>query len=263
MRRNLNYILIFLLVLASQAVRAEATVSIIIDDMGDRLALGRRAVNLPGILTYAFLPHAPHSKFLAEQAHEQQKQVMLHQPMSAESHRKMGPGGLNQGMNGAELATILADNLASVPYAEGVNNHMGSLLTQQKPVMDIFMHLLAQHGNLFFVDSRTTSASVALTEARVNDVASTSRDIFLDNTRSVEMINRQLDALIKKAKTKGFALAIGHPYRETLEVLEERLPLLHEQGINLVRASDYIARKYKEKFSWQTSLSPSHRVVKN
>ena len=231
--------------------------------MGNRLTLGRRAVNLPGVMTYAFLPHAPHSKSLAEKAHEQNKQVMLHQPMAAQSHRKMGLGGMGESLTAEQLEKILNDNLASVPYAEGINNHMGSLLTRQKNMMDMFMQSIAHRGNLFFVDSRTTSTSVALQEARENGIASTTRDIFLDNTKSVDVINKQIDALITKAKRKGYALAIGHPYRETLEVLESRIPLLQEQGINMVNASDYIKYKHEEKLTWHTSLSPSPKVVKN
>lgn len=263
MNRGLFFALLSVLVLFSPVVRAEATISIIIDDMGDRLTLGRRAVNLSGVMTYAFLPHAPHSKSLAEQAHEQQKQVMLHQPMAAQSHRKMGRGGLEQAMSSEQLEKLLTDNLASVPYAEGINNHMGSLLTQQKAMMDMLMHSLARRGNLFFVDSRTTSASVALQQARENGISSTTRDIFLDHTKSVDAIHQQLDALISKAKRHGSALAIGHPYRETLEVLEARIPLLQEQGIRMVKTSDYISHKHQEKLTWQTSLSPSPRVVKN
>lgn len=257
------YYALFFLVLASPRLHAEVTISIIIDDMGDRLTLGRRAVNLPGVMTYAFLPHAPHSKSLAEEAHEQNKQVMLHQPMTAQSYRKMGRGGMEEHLTAGQLEKILADNLASIPHAAGVNNHMGSLLTQRSELMDMLMSSIARRGNLFFVDSRTTSASVALKQARENGIASTTRDVFLDNTRAIDMINNQVDALVARAKRKGFALAIGHPYRETLEVLEARIPLLQEQGINMVKASDYIQHKYQEKLTWQTSLSPSPRVAKN
>lgn len=263
MRRGWYFAVLILLALASPVLHAEATISIIIDDMGYRLALGRRAVNLPGVMTYAFLPHAPHSKYLAQKVHEQHKQVMLHQPMTAESHRNMGPGGLDEGMNAVQLARVLAGNLASVPYVEGINNHMGSLLTQQKSMMDLFMHALAKRGRLFFIDSRTTSASVALIEARENGIASTSRDVFLDDDRSPALINHQLDILVSKAQRKGYALAIGHPYPETLQVLETRLPQLHERGIQMVKASVYIADKYQKRFLWQASLSPSPRVVKN
>ncbi len=263
MNRGWYYAIFFLLALTSPVLYAEATISIIIDDMGYRLALGRRAVNLPGVMTYAFLPHAPHSKFLAKKVHAQHKQVMLHQPMTAESHRNMGPGGLDMGMNAAQLASVLAGNLASVPYVEGVNNHMGSLLTQQKSIMDLFMQTLARRGQLFFIDSRTTSASVALMEARENGIASASRDVFLDDDRSPLMINRQLDILVRKARRRGYALAIGHPYPETVDVLEARLPQLQAEGIQMVKASVYIADKDQKRLLWQASLSPSPRAVKN
>jgi polysaccharide deacetylase 2 family uncharacterized protein YibQ len=264
MKAVLNKALILLLVTVSYPLHAgEPVISIIIDDMGDRLTLGRRAINLPGVMTYAFLPQTPHAKSLAEQAHEQHKQVMLHQPMAAQSHRKMGPGGIRDAMTAEQLDKVLSNNLASVPYAEGINNHMGSLLTQHQQMMDMFMHSLARHGHLFFVDSRTTSASVALEKARKMGIASTTRDIFLDHHKSIDFINQQIDALIERSKHKGYALAIGHPYRETLEVLEARLPLLQEQGIRMIKVSDYITRKHQERLTWHESSSPLHKVVKN
>lgn len=263
MKRGWYYVILILVTLYLPVVHAASVISIIIDDMGNRLELGRRAVALPGVMTYAFLPHAPHSKYLATRVHEQHKQVMLHQPMMAESHRRMGPGGLSPGMTAVQVARVLAGNLASVPYVEGINNHMGSLLTQQKTMMDMFMHMLAKRGRLFFIDSRTTSASVALLEARQNGIASTSRDVFLDNNRSPELINQQLERLVSKAQHHGYALAIGHPYPETLEVLADRLPELQAQGIKMVKASVYITDKAQQRYLWQASLSHSHKVVKN
>ncbi|MFO7603827.1 MAG: divergent polysaccharide deacetylase family protein [Gammaproteobacteria bacterium] len=251
------------LVLAAPLAHAGPVISIIIDDLGEHLALGQRAIELPGVMTYAVLPYATHTRLLAQQAHARHKQVMLHQPMAAQSERKLGRGALQADTSAEQLEQILAANLAAVPHAEGINNHMGSLLTAQETMMATFMHAVARRGNLFFIDSRTTSASVALQQARENGIASTTRDVFLDNSKSIEAIHQQIDTLIARAQRKGHALAIGHPYRETLEALEARLPLLQAQGIQMVRASDYILHKYKEKLTWQTSLSPSPRVVKN
>ena len=131
----------------------------------------------------------------------------------------------------------LAYDLQTVPHAVGVSNHMGSLLTQQREPMRLLMKAIADRGDLFFVDSRTTADSAAGNIAQELSLPHLVRNIFLDNVREVEAINRQFDKLVAIARDHGSALAIGHPYPETLEVLEHRLPDLASSGIELVPLS--------------------------
>jgi hypothetical protein len=231
-------------------------ISIIIDDMGYRLKSGHRAVNLPGAITYSFLPHSPHSNQLSQLAYEKNKEVMLHLPMEAESGKKLGPGGLTEDMTEKKFVEVLASNIESVPHANGFNNHMGSLLTKSQLWMTILMREMATDKNLFFVDSKTTSGSVALKVAREQGLQSIKRDIFIDHEESRKFILKQLRKLIKKSKRNGTALAIAHPKKITLSVLEEWLPELEAQGIQLVSVSKLISLQQQRKVAlWKNPVN--------
>jgi polysaccharide deacetylase 2 family uncharacterized protein YibQ len=212
--------------------------------MGNNLELGRRAIALPGAISYAFLPHRPYSQSLANTAHQQQKEILLHIPMSNISSRPTGLGALTPIMNKQQFLHTIDANLASIPHVRGVNNHMGSLLTQLKQPMDWLMEEL-KHQQLYFVDSRTSPLTVAETTAKKHDIPTLRRDIFLDNVRDTESISREFNRLIDRAKQQGYAVAIGHPYPETLSFLEQVLPTLAAQGIVLKQPSQLLTQPIK------------------
>lgn len=233
---------LLLLTAAATAQAAPPTIALIIDDMGNRLAAGRRAVALPGKLTYAFLPHSPHAAALAEAAHRRGKEVMLHLPMQPVKPRPLGPGAITLDMTEAALRRTLRDDLATVPHVAGVNNHMGSLITRHPGHMAWLMSELRRRGDLYFVDSRTTRYSVALRLAEEYGVPAVRRHVFLDHKREPAAIRRQYRRLLAMARREGFAVAIGHPYPETLEVLEAVLPRLKDNGVRLVPVSRIVER---------------------
>ncbi len=241
--------------------QAQPVISIIIDDMGHRLQDGNRALELPGAVTYAFLPHAPHARKMAEQAHASGKEVMLHLPMDAHEGEKLGPGGLSLHMTQQQFQDALASSLASVPHVVGLNNHMGSLLTRHPGAMDWLMEDVRQRGDLFFVDSRTTSLTVAEKLAREHQIPSAGRDIFLDNVREPKYIREQFQQLIRRAKIRGKAIGIGHPFPETIATLAEELEKLEESGVKLVFISETIAKR--QNIPRQASLSPPQKEVKS
>ena len=214
-------------------------VVLIIDDMGNSLKLGQRALALPGAINYAFLPHSRYTKKLATQAHQQQKEVLLHAPMSNLNSYATGPGTLTAAMQQQQFLQTFQQDLASVPYARGVNNHMGSLLTQLHQPMDWLMQALKAE-QLYFLDSRTTPLTLAEARAKAHAIPHLRRDVFLDNERQYKAIAAQFSRLITLAKRQGQAVAIGHPYPETLEFLENTLPSLQQQGIQLVLASQAV-----------------------
>ncbi|WP_271271418.1 divergent polysaccharide deacetylase family protein [Aliamphritea hakodatensis] len=212
---------------------------IIIDDMGDNLAQGIAAINLPGPLAYAILPHTPKSKVLAEMANSQGKDVMVHVPMDNTHKLALGPGGLTDSLSKAVFLKTLRDGLKAVPYAVGFNNHMGSLLTQKNPQMQWAMQV-AKKQQMFFIDSLTTSDTVAWKAARQADIPWLIRDIFLDHEQTPEFVERQFNAGVALARERGFAVLIGHPYPVTINFLQEALPRLGELGIQLVAPSGFL-----------------------
>jgi polysaccharide deacetylase 2 family uncharacterized protein YibQ len=222
-------------------------ISLIIDDLGDSLRLGLRAVRLPGDVTCAFLPHTTYARQLAIAAHRRAKEIMLHLPMQSEEGKALGPGGLTLNMTHAEFIRTVNSDLKSIPYVSGVNNHMGSLITQHPGDMLWLMQAINRHGGLFFVDSRTTEFTVAQRIAQESGVPNLRRDVFLDNDQRLAAIAAQFSHLIALAKRRGSAVAIGHPHPNTLRFLERELPRLSAEGIELVSISDLIKFNHRPK----------------
>lgn len=216
-----------------------ATLVIIIDDLGNRLKEGRQTVALPGRISVAVLPHTPHGARLAEEAHRAGKDVMLHAPMSTLDHRPLGPGALTNELSQTEFRDTLDAALASVPHVRGVNNHMGSGLTQSPEPMRWLMAELTER-QLYFVDSRTHSATVAAAAAAEAGLPHLSRQVFLDNVAEPAAIAERFRAAVKQARQQGSAVVIGHPYPATIAFLQDILPRLEEQGIHLATVSEVL-----------------------
>ncbi len=231
-----------MLVFASHTGAAvQPRVAIIIDDLGYQLESGRRAIALPGPVAFAVLPGTPRAAALAQWAHECGKEVLLHLPLQANSKDKHDePVGIDLDMSREAVGATFEMALSSVPHVVGVNGHRGSLLTRHPGHMRWLMEELRAHDELFFVDSYTTADSVAIQIADEAGVDAVRRDVFLDPDRSPETVARQFERMKRLAKKRGFAVAIGHPYKATLELLEKELPKLSGQGIELVTISELL-----------------------
>jgi len=251
---------------AAQTIPAETkknlpAIALIIDDLGNQRHLGMRAVMLPGPVACAFLPYGPFTNALARQAHGYHKEVMLHLPMQAVDHenKRVEKGTLTLEMTEQQFMEATAHELAAVPYVTGLNNHKGSLMTRHPGNMAWLMRAINEHGKLFFVDSRTTTATVARQLAVEHGVPNSSRNVFLDNDPNPEAVRAQFRKLIAIAKRDGTALGIGHPLTGTLNVLAEELANLHRQGVQLLPVSRLIAQQNEQqnepRVAWQRSLS--------
>lgn len=219
-------------------------IAIIIDDLGYGLAAGERAVSLPGPVAFGVLPATPRGKALAEKAHANGKEVLLHLPLqSATQMETEEPGGLFLDMTRGQFASAFTDSFESVPHAVGINSHRGSLLTRHPGHMAWLMEEIGQRDKLFFVDSYTTHESIALKLAREAGVPAVRRDVFLDPDKAPGTLEREFARLKKLARQRGFAVGIGHPYPQTLSLLEHELPKLEDEGFELVSISRYVELK--------------------
>lgn len=197
------------------------SVAIVIDDMGYNQRVCEDLIDLDLNLSFAFLPFGPHTAAQADKANRLGRDILLHFPMEASDQKwKPGPGTVTIAMAAPEIRGIFNDNLAAVPYAVGINNHMGSRFTQNNRAMRHFMELMQETG-LFFLDSRTSRNSVGYSLAKEMGLTAGKRDVFLDNIRDRKKIIVQLGKLLEVARRKGSAIAIGHPYPETLAALRE------------------------------------------
>ena len=232
-------------------------ISIIIDDIGYRLRDDRSAMTLPGSLAYAIMPMSPHAKLMSHLATEHGKTVLLHlpmQPIASEKDRFLGPGALKVGMTREQFMQTLQADLRSLPDAIGVNNHMGSLLTQYQGQMEWLMETL-NNDNKFYIDSMTISDSVAGKIAQENQVPCLRRDVFLDNKLNPAYIQHQFEHLVELAKLRGHAVAIGHPHPETIRVLMKNLSELDKYGVTLVSLPDMIRDRSTWKLAHHISMS--------
>ena len=213
-----------------------AKLVLILDDIGYSVEAGLRAIDLPALITFAVIPHTPHGKALAEAAHLAGRELMLHAPMSNLSGMELGEGGLTLQQSEEEFLQVLTAALADIPYIKGVNNHTGSELTAASQPMQWVMQELKKR-DLYFVDSMTTRDSVAGATAAQFMVPSLRRHIFLDNIQTAEAIDTEFKRALALAQAQGYAVAIGHPYPETLAYLETALPLLAASQVDIVPVS--------------------------
>lgn len=233
------------LLLAAPPVVADAPprIAIIIDDLGYQLQAGRRAIELPGPITFAVLPGTPQGERLARLANAQGKEVLLHLPLEAVDYQGPAePDAITLDMSRAMFHTTFTDAMSTVPFAIGVSSHRGSLLTRHPGHMQWLMQEILACENLFFIDSYTTHESVALRIAAEAGVSASKRDVFLDHDRSTSAVLHELERLKLKARRQGQAIAIGHPFPETLAVLEQELPKLKDQGFELVTISRLLTK---------------------
>ena len=210
--------------------------ALIIDDCGQWVDIERGFIALPIPLTMSVLPHVHAGTEIADEAQAAGKGVMLHLPMETLSGMYPGPGEVTTKMSDDEIAAQVADDLAQVPLAKGVNNHEGSKGSADERVMKDVIAALQKHGDLFFIDSRTNSASVGAQVAAAAGVPTASRDVFLDNKEDVAYSEAQLLQAVEIAKRTGSAIAIGHPRKTTLEAVTALIPKLQADGIEFVLA---------------------------
>jgi polysaccharide deacetylase 2 family uncharacterized protein YibQ len=214
--------------------------AIILDDLGSDRAAAETIFALPYPLTLSVLPNHEHSTEIANEAHRRGYQVLLHLPMQSIANETPEAEELRTGMQATEVSGLVEQFLRNVPGVVGVNNHQGSQSTADPELMDELMPVLREQ-HLFYVDSRTTAATVAFDTAQSFGVRSAFRNVpFLDDVAEVTAVRKQLELALRGAREKGEAIAIGHPHAATLQALREVLPHAQAQGVRLVFASDLV-----------------------
>jgi polysaccharide deacetylase 2 family uncharacterized protein YibQ len=215
--------------------------AIILDDLGYDRAPAEALLSLPFPLTVSVLPNHSYSAEIAEEAHRRGDEVLLHVPMESSSYGAQPEAGeLRVGMKPEEVDRRIGEMLESVPHVAGVNNHQGSRATADPALMNAVMAALRRRS-LFFIDSRTTTETVAYNAAQSDGVRAAYRNAqFLDDTPTREAVLAQLSLAERQASRLGWAVAIGHPHPGTLAALEQALPELQARGVHLVFASDLV-----------------------
>ena len=227
---------------ASQTSSApgQARLAILLDDLGNDRSVAEEVFALRVPITISVLPFHAHSEEIAKEARQHGCEVMLHLPMQSVANESPEQQELRPGLTPDQVRTAVETMLDAVPEADGVNNHQGSQATADNALMNELMQVLKDE-RVFYVDSRTTAATVAYDAAKRAGVRTAFRNVpFLDDVQSPEAVRRQLQLAIQGAKRKGEAIAIGHPHSATLAALSEVLPQAKKEGVQLVVVSELV-----------------------
>lgn len=221
-------------------------IAIIIDDIGNDLKAVKELLEIESDITFAVMPLCRYTRDAAEAAHKAHREVLLHLPMEPLSYprEKPGNGALFTDMNDKELLFQLDKDLASVPYASGVNNHMGSKFMGDEEKLKLIFNRLKER-KLFFIDSRTTPNSKAHSASEKSGLPLASRRIFLDNKRDYKEIYKILAEVARDTRSGNASsiIIIGHPYSETIRAIRDSSEMLRENGVSIVPASKLIRDK--------------------
>jgi polysaccharide deacetylase 2 family uncharacterized protein YibQ len=194
------------------------------------------------------IPFTPFVEYAVNLARSKGKEVMLHIPMESGGHREAiermesrTKGMLKVSMSDSSIIALLRKEIEAVPGAVGANNHMGSKFTRNRHKMEVVLEELGRHG-FFFLDSLTSSKSVAYNTALSKGVPALSRDVFLDHSHAREAMDRQFRRLAAIALKRGYAVAIGHPLAATYSMIKEGASKLRAMGIDIVPISRLLRR---------------------
>lgn len=218
---------------------AQFKVVIVIDDLGASEEVVYELLDFGEDFTFSILPHLEKSTEIATLLHERQKEILLHLPMEPQGHEYPGKGAIMMNMTADMIRQTIEEDLQMVPYAVGVNNHMGSRVTADQGEMETVLQTL-KHHNLFFLDSRTTGGSVAYKTAQQLGLKSAKRNVFLDYDSQYDSVRERLFELAALAEQGKPAIAIGHPKPATLQALKEILPEFKRRNIKIVRLSEFV-----------------------
>lgn len=222
----------------------------VIDDVGNNLFQLKPFLDLPFKITFAILPGLPYTEEAAAMIHKAGREYILHQPMDAVNGSDTGPGAIHKGMSLDEVRNILTGNLAPLPFAEGINNHMGSAGTADKDLMVSLFTVLKEKG-MFFLDSRTTSNSVGAEVAAQIGLPFAERSIFLDNNKEKKAIEESIEKGVDISEKKGHAVMIGHIWSaELAEVLLEMYPALLEDNYTLNNLTELFMGYKDDEDTW-------------
>lgn len=216
-------------------------VAVVIDDMGVSVPHTRDILSLEKPITASFLTYGAANRKQVKEAKEKGFEVMLHVPMMPHAKADLAPVTLSPDMQEDEIKNDFVQMLDRYKGLgmKGINNHMGSLFTEDEKSLGYVMQILKDR-NLFFLDSKTTAKSVGAKVAAEYGVPYIARDVFLDNENDYNYIMKQLRQTEKIAHMRGYAVAIGHPRTQTYLALRDWMKELPERKIRLVRLGDLV-----------------------
>nr|WP_232370091.1 divergent polysaccharide deacetylase family protein [Xenorhabdus lircayensis] len=261
MKRVSSFTLLFWILLLSTSLlftfnAQAARLAIVIDDVGYSVNEENKILQMPVAVSIAILPNSPHGRKMAEKAHQQGREILIHLPMVPLSKQPLEKNTLHPDMSREEIDRIILDAIQKVPHAVGMNNHMGSAMTSNLSGMEKVMQVLSHH-HIYFLDSVTIGNTQVTKAAMGTSVSVIRRNIFLDNIQTEAETRHQLNRAIALARKQGSAIAIGHPHTTTIRALQQTLTTL-PGDIELVTPSMLLSPVPTNKNGQQTA----HQCIK-
>ena len=225
---------------SEEEIHFSPKVAFIIDDLGYETEIAKKVMELDFPITLSILPFLKYSEYIAKEGKKNNQEIILHLPMEANnSSADPGPGAIKSYMSEEEIRQAVRGSIFNFPYVIGVNNHMGSKITEDREIMKIILEEIRRY-NLFFIDSITSRNSIAYQVAQEMGVKTAVRTVFLDNESDMEYIKGQMLEVQEIALRDGEAIAIGHSRINTFYVLKRMIPELIKAGIEIVPVSELV-----------------------
>ncbi|WP_434481685.1 divergent polysaccharide deacetylase family protein [Paenibacillus glycanilyticus] len=230
---------------ADETSQAARQFAIVIDDFGNGMNGTEEILKLPVKITVAVMPFMPTTKQDAEEAHRLGHDVIVHMPMEPNQGRKewLGPGAITADLSDAEIRKRVEEAIDNVPYAVGMNNHMGSKITANERIMRIVVAVCKERG-LFFLDSRTTFKTVVPKVTEELGVPALGNNVFLDDVYTEQHVAKQMTIAKKYLEDHDTCIVIGHvgpPGKKTAAVLLASIPSMQSNGhVQFVKLSNLV-----------------------
>ena len=218
-------------------------VALIFDDLGESLNELREVYSLGIPLTISIIPNLKFSKNIAHIGSRCGFSVFIHlplQPIDDNIPKSAGYKFISSDLSNRGIKLLLRQYLNSLRIATGVNNHMGSKATQNTSLMKIVMKEIKKR-KLIFIDSNTSTKSVAYSIAKKENLVCGYNEGFLDASDNIEAMKQKVNKLIEKAKSKGKIIIIAHPKKNTIDFLKRELPVLRKH-VKFVTIKEFFAQ---------------------
>jgi polysaccharide deacetylase 2 family uncharacterized protein YibQ len=228
---------------AEPSSQVKKELAIVIDDLGNNMKGTEEILHLPIKLTVAIMPFMPSTKTDAALAYENGHEVIIHLPMEPKKGKKswLGPRAITSDLSDQEIRERVESAIKDVPHAVGMNNHMGSKITEDERIMKIILQVCKENA-LFFLDSQTIANSVVSEVAAQMNVPVLVNNLFFDDVYTPQHIKKQADLLSQQLINREQMIAIGHvgvPGPMTFNVLKEYIPA-YQMKAELVSLTDLI-----------------------
>ncbi len=219
-------------------------IAVVIDDFGYKKSGSvDRFLRLPFPIAFSVIPGTEYDELVAQKAHDAGFDILIHLPMEALNTKVENRGyTIFTKMSEKQIGEAVAKAKKKIPFAVGLNNHMGSKATADRRTMTRFMKALKKY-NLFFLDSETNRKSVAYLLAQKAGIPALKLTTYLDNPQSSKSVAQKLEEVVKNLEKTRTAVVIGHDRNATAKILTEAIPHWAYHGVSFVKLNELLENK--------------------